>query len=97
MAEGLLFLMVREHLSVSFADSSPQGEPSSVPPLEGRCRQRRRRGVGPVFRPHIFIFLRAISFFFKNRLFFPLAAYRLLSSVSIAIATFFMLPRFPLL
>ena len=40
MAEGLLFLMVREHLSVSFADSSPQGEP----PLEGRCRQRRRRG-----------------------------------------------------
>ena len=35
LAEGLLFLMVRKHLSVSFADSSPQGEPSPCLPLRG--------------------------------------------------------------
>ncbi len=41
---GFFFLIVPEHLSVSFADSSPQGEPPTLPPLEGRCRHWRRRG-----------------------------------------------------
>ena len=43
---GSFFLLLPKHLSVSFADSSPQGEPPQLPPREGRCRQRRRRGGG---------------------------------------------------
>ena len=49
---GFFFSLVRSHLSVGFADSSPQGEPSHpMPPLEGRCRHRRRRGGAQKKRP----------------------------------------------
>ena len=60
MAEGLLFLIVLQHLSVSFADSSPQGEPLfPMPPLEGETgeappaaeKASRFRGSGAIGGP----------------------------------------------
>ena len=40
------------HLSVSFADSSPQGEPSPMPPLEGMWHGVSRDGEVVSSLPH---------------------------------------------
>ena len=52
-------MLFPEHLSVSFADSSPQGEPCPVPPLEGETgeappaaeKASRFRGSGAIGGP----------------------------------------------